>query len=51
MKNLGQVFIDGRIINLDTTSVKDLESFLQKVQNDKSSLKDKLDDILEEMYN
>lgn len=51
MENLGQAFIDGKIINLDTTSIEDLESYLQKVQNEKSALKDKLDDILEKIYN
>lgn len=51
MENLGEAFIEGKKLNLDTTDVKELEMLLKSVQSRKSSLKDQLDDILEEIYN
>lgn len=51
MENLGEAFIEGKKLNLDTTDVKELEMLLKSVQKRKSGLKDQLDDILEEIYN
>lgn len=51
MEKLGETFIQGKIVNLDTASIEDLEMYLQSVQNEKNKLKDKLDNILEEIYN
>ncbi len=51
MENLGEISINGKSINLDTTDVKDLENLLTTVQNQKRTLKDDLDTILEEIYN
>ena len=51
MENLGEISINGKSINLDTTDVKDLENLLTTVQNQKRTLKDDLDSILEEIYN
>lgn len=51
MENLGEIFVQGKIVNLDTTSVQDLEKHLQKVQNEKCKIKENLDSILEEIYN
>lgn len=51
MENLGEISINGKCINLDTTDVKDLENLLTTVQNQKRTLKDDLDTILEEIYN
>ena len=51
MENLGEKSINGKSINLDTTDVTDLENLLTTVQNQKRTLKDDLDTILEEIYN
>lgn len=51
MENLGEISINGKSINLDITDVKDLENLLTTVQNQKRTLKDDLDTILEEIYN
>ena len=51
MERIGEAFIECRVVNLDSTNVKDLEIFLESVQKGKESLKDKLDTYLEEIYN
>jgi len=51
MKCLGELFIDGRAINLDSTEIDVLEKNLQAIQNEKKETKFKLDSILEEIYN
>lgn len=50
MKNLGELLINGRSINLDTTNIEELEKILKDVQEKKCKLKDDLDNILEEIY-
>ena len=51
MERIGESFIEGRVINLDTANVKDLEIYLESVQKEKNNLKDKLDTLLVEIYN
>lgn len=51
MEKIGEAFIEGRVVNLDSTNVKDLETFLGSVRKQKEDLKDKLDGYLEEIYN
>lgn len=51
MKSLGEIFIEGRTINLDSTESEILEKLLKSVQNRKSEIKSQLDCILEEIYN
>ena len=51
MEKLGEILINGKTYNLDTTSVEVLEYVLQEVQKEKSSFKNELDNILEEIYN
>lgn len=51
MEKLGEIFVQGKMINLDQSSVVELESYLQSVQAEKEKLKSQLDDILEEIYN
>ena len=51
MKNLGEIFIGGRNVNLDSTSIEELEKYLNEAQNKKEQLKSQLDCILEEIYN
>ena len=50
MENLGETFVDGRIINLDSTSKEDLQSYLSKVRESKKLYKEKLNNFLEEIY-
>lgn len=50
MEKLGEIFIQGKMINLDTSSVEELERYLQSAQKEKEKFKNKLDDILEEIY-
>ena len=51
MERLGEIFIQGQMVNLDQTTAKELEMHLRSVQNEKERLKTQLDEILEEIYN
>lgn len=51
MEKLGEIFIQGKRINLDTTDVNTLDMYLQGVQKEKNEKKLKLDELLEEIYN
>ena len=55
MENLGEISINGKIVKasaqVNVGDVKDLENLLTTVQNQKRTLKDDLDTILEEIYN
>lgn len=51
MEKLGEIFVQGKMINLDQCSVTELQSYLKIVQEDKEKLKNQLDNILEEIYN
>ncbi|MBR3613908.1 MAG: hypothetical protein IKL55_01870 [Clostridia bacterium] len=51
MEKLGEIYIQGRIVNLDNTEIGKLEDYLKSVQDEKSKLKNELDEILEEIYN
>lgn len=51
MEKLGEIFIQGKVVNLDNTDVNDLENYLQSIQSEKEKIKEKLDSILEEIYN
>ena len=50
MENLGELFIDRRIINLNSASKEDLEGYLNKVRENKKLYKEKLNNFLEEIY-
>ena len=50
MENLGELFIDGRIVNLNSASKEDIESYLSKVRENKKLYKEKLNNFLEEIY-
>lgn len=51
MEKLGEIFVQGKMIKLDQSSVTELQSYLKIVQEDKEKLKNQLDNILEEIYN
>ena len=51
MEKLGEILIQGRRINLDTTDVNDLEVYLKNIQKEKNKKKAELDELLEEIYN
>lgn len=51
MEKLGEILIQGKRIDLDTTDVNTLEVYLQNVQKEKEEKKAKLDELLEEIYN
>lgn len=51
MEKLGEIFIQGKVVNLDNTDVNDLENYLQSIQSEKEEIKERLDSILEEIYN
>ena len=40
--SLGEIFVEGRIINLDSTKIEDLETYLKDVQKSKKEQKDRL---------
>ena len=40
MEKIGEAFIEGRVVNLDSTNVKDLETFLGSVRKQKEDLKE-----------
>lgn len=50
MENLGEIFINGKTVNLDSTDVKDLEEYLRKVQDYKKHQKEKLNNYLGKIY-
>lgn len=51
MEKLGEILVQGKVVNLDNTSVDELENYLKSIQSEKEKVKEKLDGILEEIYN
>ena len=49
--SLGEIFVEGRIINLDSTKIEDFETYLKDVQKSKKEQKDRLNSLLEQIYN
>ena len=47
--NLGQLFYDGRMINLNVIEEKELKEVLSKVQKDKTEVNQQIDVLLEEI--
>ena len=48
-ENIGEIFIDGRIVNLDNSSVEDLDSMLEKIDSRKKNIMNNIDEILTEI--
>ena len=50
MKNeLGEVFYDGKIINLSNADIGELNNVLTNLKNNKVQIKEKIDDNLNQM--
>lgn len=47
--NLGEVFYDGRIINLNRTEEQELREVLAKVKEDKHQIKEQIEKLLEKI--
>lgn len=50
MESLGETFIKGRIVNLDTTDIVELEKYLAEIRANKFDYRKKLDVFLEKIY-
>lgn len=48
-EDMGEIFIDGRIIGLDNTSVQDLESILEQINTQNEKIINKLNIVLAEI--
>ena len=46
---LGETFVNGRIINLDTVEISDLERYISEVDKGREDAKVRLDRVLEEI--
>ena len=50
MENLGETFIKGKVVNLDTTDVVELENYLKDIQDNKFDYRKKLNSFIEKIY-
>lgn len=48
-ESLGEIFLDGRIIGLDNTSVEDIDRFLNQVKSEEETCMNKLNSVLAEI--
>ena len=48
-EKIWEIFIDGRIVNLDNSSVEDLDSMLEKIDSRKKNIMNNIDEILTEI--
>ena len=48
-ENMGEIFIDGRIIVLDNTSVQDLDKVLNQINEQKDKIMNRLNMVLAEI--
>ena len=49
MNELGELFYQGRIINLSDTDIQELQNILKNIRNEKNNKKDQIDIVLEKM--
>lgn len=49
LESIGEIFYDGRVINLDNASLETLNPLLDKVKSEKEDLMNKLNNILGEI--
>lgn len=49
MKDIGEKFIDGRLINLDKEDISNLERYLKNVSKDENRTRDDLDGLLSKL--
>ncbi len=48
-EKIGEIFIDGRIVNLDNSSIEALDSMLEKIDSQKKNIMKNIDEILTEI--
>ena len=46
---IGEMFIEGRIVNLDTESIENLEKILNEVSEKEEKSRDKLDNLMSKL--
>lgn len=46
---IGEMFIEGRIVNLDTESIENLEKILNEVSQKEEKSRDKLDNLMSKL--
>ncbi len=46
---IGEMFIEGRIVNLDTESIENLEKILNEVSEKEEKSRDKLDNLISKL--
>ena len=46
---IGKMFIEGRIVNLDTESIENLEKILNEVSEKEEKSRDKLDNLMSKL--
>ena len=46
---IGEMFIEGRIVNLDTESIENLEKILNEVSEKEEKSRDKLDNLMSQL--
>lgn len=51
MEVLGDTFVEGKIVSLEKTDIKELNSYLENVRAKKIAKKEKLNEFLGQIYN
>jgi hypothetical protein len=51
MEVLGDTFVDGKIVSLEKTDIKELNKYLEKVRAKKAEKKEDLNNFLGQIYN
>lgn len=47
-EKLGKIIVDGKVINLDTISEKELEKMIEKLEKREEEIRKEIDELLEE---
>lgn len=50
-KSLGETFINGRMINLDSASIEDLERYLKELEESEIMVKNNFNKVINEIRN
>ncbi len=50
-EKIGEIFVDGRIVNLDDSSIETLDAMLEKIDSQKKNIMKNIDTILTEIQN
>lgn len=46
-EKFGTIIVDGKIIDLDKTSIEELEKIREKLENDEKKIREEIDKLLE----